>query len=139
MNNGFKENFEWITLISVTFVFGFYFLTVIPPAGSDISIGHVAFFAVLVALLAVIHIVGAILLIALDRFREPETDERDRIIQLKARRNVSWVLSLGIFGGIAAAFFSPGNFWVLHTLLATLAIAQIVESGTVVFHYRRGS
>lgn len=138
MNNGFKENYQWLTLISVAVIYTYYFIRVLPAAGPDITGEQVALFVAMVVLLVAIHLIGAILLIAVDRFREPETDERDLLIDLKARRNESWVLSLGIFAGISVAFFLPGNFWVMHTLLASLVLTQVVESATVIFYYRRG-
>ena len=138
MNNGFKENFQWVTLSSVALIYLYYFYRVLPPSGPDITVDQIKFFTAMVVLLVAVHVIGAIVLIAVDRFKQPETDERDQLINLKARRNVSWVLSLGIFSAMASAFFSEGNFWVMHVLLASLVAAQVIESASTIFYYRRG-
>jgi hypothetical protein len=138
MKNGFKENLQWVSLISVTGIYGYYFAKVIPSAGPDVSAEDVVLFTIMLVLLVVIHMVGAIVLISLERFKEPILDERDKLINLKGGRNASWVLALGTFVGIACAFFIDGNFWVMHALLASMVLAQLLESATQIFLYRRG-
>jgi len=138
MNNSFKENFQWVTLISVTAIYGYYFAKVIPTAGPDITVDQIALFGVLVALLVVVHIIGAMVLIAAARFQDPTPDERDKLVNLMGRSSASWMLAVGIFAGMAAAWFTEGNFWVMHVLLASLVLSQLVESATQIFHYRRG-
>lgn len=138
MNNSFRENFHWVTLSSIAVIYGYYFIRVLPTANADISAEQFALFAGLLVLLIMVHIIGAIILIAVARFKDPDPDERDRQISLLARRNASWILVMGIWAGMAAAFFLPGNFWVMHALLAGLVLAQLAESATEIFLYRRG-
>jgi len=138
MNTSFKENYQWVNLIGVAAIYGYYFAKILPPAGRDVTAEQIVLFASLLVLLVVIHIIGAIVLIALARFKDPDPDERDRLVGLKARRSASWVLALGTAAGMAAAWFTEGNFWVMHTLLASMVLAQLAESATQVFYYRRG-
>ena len=138
MNNSFKENYHWVTLISIVLIYGYYFVKVLPPSGPDITAENVTLFAGLLVLLVVLHIVGAIVLIAVAKFNDPHPDERDQLVNLKGSRNASWILTTGVFGGMAAVLLAPGNFWVLHILLASLVVSQLVESATQIFHYRRG-
>jgi len=138
MNNSFNENFQWVMLLGVGGVYGYYLSQVLPPAGVSISAENVALFVILLVALILIHIVGAIVCAALNRFKDPESDERDRLIVLKSYRPAYYVLTVGVFQAMACAFFLPGNFWVLHSLLAGLVLAQIVESAMQIIHYRRG-
>ena len=138
MNNGFNENYQWITLLGVTGIYGYYFLKVLPPGGPDVTAEQIVFFTVLLVLLVVVYIVGAILCVAIDRFKDPKEDERDKFVRLKGRRNASYVLTLGTFAAMACAFFTEGNFWVVHALLGSLVVSQLAESATQVFYYRRG-
>ena len=62
MNNSFKENYHWVTLISIVLIYGYYFVKVLPPSGPDITAENVTLFAGLLVLLVVLHIVGAIVL-----------------------------------------------------------------------------
>lgn len=138
MNNGFNENFQWISFFGVAGIYGYYFSKVLPPAGPDVTAEQIVFFTVLIVLLVVIYIVGAILCTALDRFKDYEEDERDKLIRLKGRRSASYILALGVAVGMACAFFTQGNFWVMHALLGTLVVSQLIESATQIFYYRRG-
>jgi len=138
MKNGFKENLQWVTLISIAGIYGYYFAKVTPSAGPDVSAEDIVLFTTMLVLLIVIHIVGAIVLISMERFKEPLLDERDKLINLKGGRNASYVLALGACVGIACAFFLEGNFWVMHALLASMVLAQLLESATQIFHYRKG-
>jgi len=90
MKNGFKENLQWVTLISIAGIYGYYFAKVTPSAGPDVSAEDIVLFTTMLVLLIVIHIVGAIVLISMERFKEPLLDERDKLINLKGGRNASY-------------------------------------------------
>lgn len=138
MNGGYNENIEWVTLLSILGCYGYYFTAVLPPAGPDVTGEQIGLYVGMVVLLIVLNIVGAIAVTALDRFRDAVSDERDRLIGLLADRNASWVLAVGVTLGMGAAYAKSGNFWVMHVLLASLVAAQVVESMTKIFLYRRG-
>jgi len=139
MRSGFKENIQWLTLISVAGINGYYFLRVLPTAGPDITGEQIVLFASMVVLLVVITIVGAIALVSMEKFREPEDDERDKLIALKGNSIAGWVLTVGVFLAMYCSWSSPGNFWVMHVLLASLVASQLADSAVRIFHYRMGS
>lgn len=139
MRSGFKENIQWLILASMAGIYGYYFSRVLPAAGPDITGEQIKLFTSMVVLLVVINIVGAILLVSLEKFREPDVDERDKLIALKGNSIAGRVLTAGVFAGICSAWFMPGNFWVMHALLASLVAAQLADSATRIFHYRTGS
>jgi hypothetical protein len=139
MKTGFRENTEWLTLLSVTGIYGYYFSRVLPPAGPDITGEQIMLFAFMVVLLVVINIIGAIALVSLEKFKQPEDDERDRLIALKGNSIAGWVLVVGVVAGMHCAWFVPGNFWIMHVLLTSLVVSQLADSATRIFHYRMGS
>jgi hypothetical protein len=130
---------EWLTLISVAGIYGYYFAKVLPAAGPDITADQIALFVSMVVLLVVINIIGAIVLVAWEKSGEPEADERDRLIALKGNSIAGWVLTAGVFLAMWCSWTSPGNFWVMHTLLASLVASQLAGSSVRIFHYRMGS
>lgn len=139
MKSSFNENFEWVTLVSVTAIFGYYFLSVLPPNEPNITSDQVLLFVVLLALLVVLYIIGATIFINLnDDEDELLVDEREQMILLKGYRPSYYVLTLGVWAAMASAFFLEGNFWVMHALLTALVLAQLTESATKIYYYRRG-
>ena len=94
-------------------------------------------FALAVAALVVLQIVGHILIALVDR--RAEADERDREISLKGVRNSSYVLSAGVFLALAAAVAIEGNFVFTHVLLGGWVLAQLVEIVSRLVSYHRGA
>jgi hypothetical protein len=88
-------------------------------------------------MLVITQIVGHIVLAIVDR--RTETDERDRLIELKGTRNASYVLVSGVFLALCAALLTEGNFIFMHVLLGFWVLAQLVEIGSQLFLYRRGT
>jgi hypothetical protein len=119
-------------------VYGFYFLTVLPPVSPDVLPNQVVLFTVLLVPLILFFIVRAIVAVVTDRRSEVEGDERDRLVELKGIRNGAYVLGTGTFAAIACALLADGNFWFLHVLFASLVISELVESAIQLCYYRRG-
>lgn len=71
--------------------------------------------------------------------RRAETDERDRLIALKGTRNGAYVLAVGVFVSQCVAIATEGNFAFTHVLLGWWVLAQLVEIGSRIYFYRRGS
>jgi len=138
MKSGYRENIQWLILVSVAGIYGYYFSKVLPPSGQDITGEQILLFGSMVVLLVVINIIGTIVLVSMEKFREPENDERDKLIALKGNSMAGWVLVVGVCFGIYCAWSQPGNFWVMHALLAGLVASQMVDSLTRIWHYRRG-
>jgi heme/copper-type cytochrome/quinol oxidase subunit 2 len=139
MRSGFKENIQWLTLVSVAVIYGYYLSKVLPPQGPDITREQIVLFASMVVLLVVITIIGAIFLVALEKYREPKDDERDKLIALKGNSIAGWVLTIGVIAAMHVAWLVPGNFWIMHALLMSLVVSQLADSATRIFHYRLGS
>ncbi|GJM44405.1 MAG: hypothetical protein DHS20C21_12470 [Gemmatimonadota bacterium] len=133
----FQEKSLWLVLLSLMLVFGFYFSQVLPARGVDVMPQHIALFAAAVAFLVITQIAGHVLLAIIDR--RSDTDERDTLIALKGTRNAAYVLAVGVFLALTAGVATRGNFIFTHVLLASWVLAQLVETGSQLFLYRRGS
>lgn len=138
MDLSFQEKSQWVQFLGTVAVFGFYFATVLPlPIGADVLPHQVALFVLAVVALVVTQVIGHVVIAVLDR--RPGTDERDRLIALKGTRNGAYVLATGVFASLCTALISEGNFLFTHVLLAFWVLAQLVETGSQLFFYRRGA
>jgi hypothetical protein len=137
----FREKSLALQMASLVVVFASYFFWVWPRRTKQLESGQIAaFFAVLVALV-LLQIAGHALLAIVSRkelSRSVQTDERDRLISLRALRISSWVLAAGVFLSLSIAASVPGNFAFTHTLLAFWVIAQFTELLSQWVDYRRG-
>jgi Na+/melibiose symporter-like transporter len=136
MDLSFREKSLWLMFATLIASFGFYFLTVLPPSAADVVPQQVVLFVVAVVLLVIMQVVGHILIAVVDR--RADTDERDRLIELKGTRNAGYVLATGVFLSLCAALVTDGNFVFTHLLLGFWVLAQLVETGSQLFLYRRG-
>jgi len=137
MDLTFSEKSLWVVAVGLVLAFGFYFAMVLPTAGVDVLPHQVVLFVVAVVFLAITQIVGHAVIAIFDR--RTETDERDRVIGLKGIRNGSYVLATGVLFALCAAVFTRGDFIFTHLLLGFWVLAQLVETGSQLFYYRRGA
>lgn len=137
MSLSFQEKSLWLMFVSLVGVFGFYFATVLPADAANVMPQQVVLFALAVVMLVILQIAGHIVIAIVDR--RTETDERDRLIGLKGTRNAGYVLATGVFLALCAAIVTEGNFVFTHLLLGFWVLAQLVEIGSQLFLYRRGS
>jgi hypothetical protein len=137
MNLSFHEKSLWLMFVSLIGSFGFYFATVLPTKTNDVMAHQVVLFVLAIALLVIVQIIGHIVIAIIDR--RTETDERDRMIELKGTRNAAYVLATGVFLTLCAALVIEGNFIITHILLGFWVLAQLVEIGSQLFLHRRGA
>ena len=89
----------------------------------------------LVVLAVVSHVA-----IALANPKEADAyDERDRLIALRSERVGGYVLAVGVFGGLVLAMAEFPPFYIAHTLLLALVLAELVEGAIKIVLYRRGA
>ncbi|HEX2209833.1 MAG TPA: hypothetical protein VHG93_19285 [Longimicrobium sp.] len=137
MDLSFREKSLWVMFVTLAAAFGFYFVTVLPPTAANVRPPQVILFFVAVVLLVILQIVGHVAIAIIDR--RTDTDERDRLIELKGTRNASYVLATGVFIALCAAMMTDGNFVFTHLLLAFWVLAQLVEIGSQLVLNRRGA
>jgi hypothetical protein len=137
MGLSFQEKSLWLMFVSLVGVFGFYFATVLPADAADVIPQQMVLFTVAVVILVIMQVLGHIVIAIVDR--DTATDERDRLIGLKGTRNAAYVLATGIFLALCAALVTEGNFVFTHLLLGFWVLAQLVEIGSQLLLYKRGS
>ncbi len=137
MDMSFHEKSLWLMFGSVAVVSGLYAVAVLPADAVNVMPHQMAAFGLAVAALVVLQVVGHVVIAIRDR--HAETDERDRLIELKGTRNGAYVLATAVFLALCAALMTQGNFVFTHVLLGGWVLAQLVETGSQVFLHRRGS
>jgi len=137
MNLSFHEKSLWLMFVSLVAGFGWYFATALPAAGTNVMPHQVVLFGLAVAALVVMQIAGHLVIAIVDR--RTQSDERDRLIELKGSRNASYVLASGVFAALCAALVTEGNFVFMHVLLGFWVLAQLVEIGSQLLLHRRGA
>lgn len=137
MDLTFEEKSLWVLLLGLLGVYGYYFSMVLPTDAVNVMPQHKVLFAVAVAYLVASQVVGHILIAIVDP--RDETDERDRLIELKGTRVGSWVLAAGVFITLVVAVQTEGNFLFTHVLLGSWVLSQLVEIGSQLYLYRRGA
>ena len=137
MDLTFEEKSLWVLLLGLLGVYGYYFSMVLPTDAVNVMPQHKVLFAMAVAYLVASQVVGHILIAIVDP--RDETDERDRLIELKGTRVGSWVLAAGVFITLVVAVQTEGNFLFTHVLLGSWVLSQLVEIGSQLYLYRRGA
>lgn len=135
MSRSFAEKSQWVTLVAVLVSFTSYFAVSLPGAPADIGPQTVVRFMAVVLLLVLLQVAGQVAIALRDR--RTDTDERDRHIALRGVRNGAYVLSTGVFCALCVGVFVPGNFAFTHVLLGAWVLAQLVESGSCLWMYRK--
>lgn len=147
MNLSFQEKSLWLMLASLVIAFGCYFVNVLgahaalpaqpPDLARDLAPAHLTLFVAAVILLVVLSVAGHVVIALAER--NPQSDERDRLIALKGTSYASYVLATGVFLALTTAAFTKGNFAFTHVLLAFWVLAQLVAIGSQLVMYRRGA
>ncbi len=137
MDLSFREKSLWLMFVTLAATFGLYFLIVLPPSAANVRPPQVILFVVAIVLLVIMQIVGHAVIAIMDR--RTDSDERDRLIELKGTRNASYVLATGVFFALCAAMVTDGNFVFTHLLLAFWVLAQLVEIASQLVLHRRGA
>jgi hypothetical protein len=148
MNNqessmSFREKSAWISLVSLAAVGGAYFwnfvrILIRQPALSDVEL----FFALVAALIVVEVVLHLAIAIRAPRDARTPRDERERLIDLKATRFAFLVLLLGAFASIGTGHLHLAHsgdrlFVMMHSVLFSIVVAEVVKFGSQIALYRR--
>jgi hypothetical protein len=151
----FREKVAWSSLASTLLVWGWYFATLVAGLrGGGADFGDFAGrFVLAVILLVVIQIVAAIVLAILSpREADAPPDIRERGFALKGYRNAYFVLSalvvttmiaapLIVHVGPALLKGDPADVTAIligNAILFAIVLAEVVQTGTQIFLFRRG-
>lgn len=137
MDITFKEKSLWIQLVTLSLVFGSYFLSIDYTNTKNLPMNSIPHFIWLIVVLVALNILGHILAAA---FNKPENeDERDKLIELKATRVKAFLLAAGIVIAILASLKMENLFYTINLLILFLVISEVTEKAVQIFYYRKGT
>ena len=136
----YREKVAWLSLISMVAVFLPYFVWVKlhPPTEPLPDLRQMALYAAVSITWALILGVGHWRL----RRQAPEEarlplDERDRAIQHRSRTTAYYVLLTGMILVGCIMPFTDSGWKIAHAAVFMIVLAEAVNDGSVVYHYRR--
>jgi hypothetical protein len=131
----FREKSAWISLLSMSGIYGLYFWSVRSGGGSR--------FGGLLGTMIALVVVQTALMIAVAIFAPREAkarpDERDRLIDLRATRFAYAALAGSVACGCFFGAFDPPVVFNTNALLFVLVAAELLRSGCQIVQYRRGA
>jgi hypothetical protein len=134
----FREKIAWISGVAVFVVFGGYFWVLAQVwdfnGGGAASIGLLI--AAIIAL--VVLMTGSSILVALFSPREANApaDEREQLIELRAERVASYVLSTCVVCLIGALLLNWNGYLIANLLLAAMVLAELTKAAAQIIAYR---
>lgn len=135
----FREKSTATILVGYLVVYGWYFTRVVSAAGSGpvTDIDYQGLLFVMVGVLVAATVVAQILIAILAPAEAEQVDERDRLISLRGDRISGWVVTIGALAALGLAMIEADWFWIAHTLLAGLVLAEIFKATSMLVNYRR--
>jgi hypothetical protein len=135
----FREKSAWISLLSMSGIYGIYFWSVIHsgPQGSGFHFGGLLGTIIALVFVQVVLTVGVA--IFTPREAKAPRDERDKLIELRAMRVAYAGLATGIALACFFGAFDPPLVFNTNALLFILVTAEIMRSGCQIIQYRRGA
>lgn len=135
----FREKSAWISLLSMSGIYGFYFWSVVDfgPHGGGFHFGGLL--GTIIALVVVQVVLTAGVAIFKPREAKAPRDERDKLIELRAMRVAYSGLATGIALACFFGAFDPPLVFNTNALLFILVTAEIMRSGCQILQYRRGA
>ena len=138
MNKSFEEKSIWISLLTISLIFGYYFVRIVQMVSQD-DINVAQSIVLIISVIVMVIIVEVVFHIIIALKDRPEAlDERDRMIELKATRNAYFVLVFGIFLPMAGIAAQVRPFIVAHVIMFIFVLSEITKFLTQLFYYRRG-
>jgi hypothetical protein len=134
----FREKSAWISLLSVSVIYGVYF-------GSGIHAGpHAGFhfgslLATVIALIVVQVVLHIVVAIAVPKDAKAPRDEREKLIELKAARFAYSGLATAVAFACFFGALDPPIVFNTNALLFILVTAELMRSGCQIIQYRRSA
>jgi hypothetical protein len=134
----FREKSAWISVLSTSGIYGFYFWSVI-HAGRHADVHFGGLLGTIIALV----VVQVVLTVGVAIFKPGDakapSDERDKLIDLRAMRVAYAGLATSVAMACFFGAFNPPIVFNTNALLFILVTAEILRSGCQIVQYRRGA
>jgi hypothetical protein len=136
----FREKSVGISLVATIVIFGYYFANVIEGFASD-DLDQADLFWLFVSVVVMMIVVEVVLHIVLVIGAGQEyvdiTDERDRIIELKATRNAYFLLTAGVIASFFGLLLATEPLLMANILLGFLVGDELLKFASQLYYYRR--
>ena len=139
----FREKLAWISVATMTLVYGWYFWTVFPLARAGAG-GWFHYAKLLQGTIITVVVLQVVLTIAVAIFSPREAqaaeDEREKLIALKGTRTAYFVLVTGaLLVSVWGIFFGTNAVLLGNDALLAVVVANLVKDVTQIVHYRLGT
>ena len=134
----FREKVAWISLISMTAIYGSYFWSVVhsgPGAGSHVR----GLLGTVIALVVVQVLLLSGVAVAAPKEAKAPQDERDRLIELRSTRFAYYCLAASVACAVFFGGFDPPTVFNTNALLFILVACEIMRCSCQVILYRRSA
>ncbi|HTS26099.1 MAG TPA: hypothetical protein VMH81_09495 [Bryobacteraceae bacterium] len=135
----FREKSAWISLLSVSAIYGFYFASLTRSGWHAPSSGFGGLLGTIVALVIVQTVMTVAVAIYKPKDAKAPRDERDRLIDLRSTRCAYAGLATGVAFAIFFAGFNPPILLNANALLFILVISEALRNTSQIVQYRRGA
>jgi hypothetical protein len=135
----FREKTAWISLLSMSGIYGLYFWSVVRSRPHPDGAHFGALLSTVVALVIVQVVLTVAVAIFSPREAKAPADERDRLIGLRSTRVAYAGLATGIAFACFFGAFTPPIVFNVNSLLFILVTAELLRSACQIIQYRRGA
>jgi len=133
----FREKSAWISVLSMSGIYGFYFWSVIHTASRAASFGGLI--GTIVALVVVQIVLTVAAAVFSPRDAKAPRDEREKLIELQATRVGYAGLATGVLLACFCGALNPPIVFNPNALLFVLVSAEILRCACQIVLYRRGA
>jgi len=131
----FREKSAWITILSMSAIYGLYFRSHAGPNSFHLG----AFVETVVALVIVQIVLTVAVAIFSPRDAKAPRDEREKLIELRATRVAYGGLATGVLLACVFGALNPPIVFNPNALLFILVCAEVLRSAAQIVQYRRGA
>jgi hypothetical protein len=135
----FREKSAWISVVSMSIIYGFYFFSVIRSRQHGAGVHFGSLLGTIIALVVVQVILTVAAAIFSPREAKAPRDERDKLIELRSMRVAYAGLATGIAFACFFGAFNPPILFGTNALLFILVTAEIMRSACQIVQYQRGA
>jgi hypothetical protein len=135
----FREKSAWISLLSMSGIYGIYFWSVIHagPQAGRFHFGSLLGTVIALVVVQVVLTIGAA--IVSPKEANAPRDEREKLIELKATRVAYSGLATSVALACFFGAFDPPIVFNTNALLFVLVTAEMLRSGCQIIQYRRSA
>ncbi|HEY1342488.1 MAG TPA: hypothetical protein VGF59_33520 [Bryobacteraceae bacterium] len=135
----FREKSAWISLASVSAIYGYYFVSLVRSGLQSGSSGFGSLLGTIVALVVVQTTLTVAVAIYKPKEAKAPRDERDKLIDLKSTRCAYAGLATSVALAIFFAGFNPPVLFNANALLFILVVSEALRNASQIIQYRRGA